>query len=98
LMERVLRQEKLQGVLEMAAAVCHEMNQPLQAISGYSQLLLMQISEDDPTYDKVNKIKDQVFRMAEITNKLMGITRYETRQYLGETRIIDIDKASGKEN
>ena len=33
-----LQKEKLQGVLEMAGAACHELNQPLQVVSGYNDL------------------------------------------------------------
>ena len=32
--EERLRRERLQGVIEMAGAACHELNQPLQALSG----------------------------------------------------------------
>jgi PAS domain S-box-containing protein len=35
--EQRIQEEKLKGVIEMAGAVCHELNQPLQAISGYSE-------------------------------------------------------------
>ncbi|MCK5339748.1 MAG: response regulator transcription factor, partial [Desulfobulbaceae bacterium] len=41
LQDRLKEREKLQGVLEMAGAVCHEINQPLQAVSGWSEILLM---------------------------------------------------------
>ncbi|BBO91451.1 PAS domain S-box protein [Desulfosarcina ovata] len=34
--------ERLQGALELAGAVCHDMNQPLMAITGYAELLLME--------------------------------------------------------
>ena len=94
LVERLFKEEKLRGVLEIAGAVCHELNQPLQVISGISELLLMENSEDNRQYNDIRKIRDQVFRMAEITNKLMGITRYTTKDYIGKTMIFDIDKAS----
>jgi C4-dicarboxylate-specific signal transduction histidine kinase len=29
--------EKLQAIIEMAGAVCHELNQPLQSIYGYCE-------------------------------------------------------------
>lgn len=87
-----LQCEKLQGVIEMAGAVCHELNQPLQCISGYSDLLMMEINENDSKYKKIESIKQQVDRMGEINRKFMGVTRYETREYL-EGKIIDIDKA-----
>jgi hypothetical protein len=38
------QKEKLQGVLETAGAVCHEMNQPLQAILGHTELSLADIA------------------------------------------------------
>lgn len=92
--EETLREsEKLQGVLEMAGAVCHEMNQPLMVISGYSELVSMNISRVDPLYEMISKISEQSYRLGEITRKLTGITTYETKEYL-ESKIIDIDKAA----
>ncbi len=89
----VCEREKLQGVLEMAGAVCHEMNQPLMAISGYSELLSMNHSGNLALDELIEKIKGQVCRLGEITHKLMGITKYETKDIL-ESRIIDIDRAA----
>jgi len=92
-----LKKEKLKGVVEMAGAVCHELNQPLQSISGFSELLMMEMEKDMPVYEKVSIIKNQVVRMGEITKKLMHITKYETKGYL-EDRIIDIEKSSKDDN
>ncbi len=86
--------ERLQIILETAGAVCHELNQPLMAISGYSELILMMISKDDPVYDKNLKILEQINRMGEITGKLMGITKYRTKSFGRGRTIIDIEKAS----
>ena len=92
--EGQLHRKKLEGVLEMAGAVCHEMNQPMQVILGNSDLLLMHIPENDQISDKITKIRDEIERIRTITSKLMSITRYETKDYIGESKIIDIDKAS----
>jgi hypothetical protein len=35
-----------------------------------------------------------VERMGTITQKLIGITRYETRDYVNGARIVDIEKSS----
>ncbi len=95
LQEKLSVKEKLQGALEMAGAVCHEMNQPLQGISGYSELLMSDMREDDPHYRIIQKIKQQTDRLGNITSKLMRITRYERKKYLDDrSHIIDIDKAS----
>lgn len=90
--EERLEREKLQSILEIAGAVCHELNQPMQAISGYSEMLMADISKDNPLYEDFKEIKRQIVRMANITKKLMRITRYETRDYIGGKRIIDIDR------
>ena len=42
-----MQKEKLEGVLETAGAVCHELNQPLQSLSGYAELVAMKAGEDD---------------------------------------------------
>lgn len=88
-----LQHEKLQGVLEITGAVCHELNQPFMAISGYAELLLMDMPDDNVFKDKIVKIKEQVDRMGKITRQLMNITKYETKEYL-DGKIIDIDRAA----
>ncbi len=89
-----LERERLQVSLQMAGAVCHEMNQPMQSISGYSESLLMNVKESDPLYVKIKKIIELTRRMGEITRKLTRITRYETKDYIEGIKIVDIDRAS----
>jgi PAS domain S-box-containing protein len=88
-----MQKEKLEGVLETAGAVCHELNQPLQAISGYTELMAMKLDGND-ALAYIEKITTQITRMRDITDKLQGVTRYETKDYAGDTKIIDIHKAS----
>jgi len=77
----------------MTGAVCHEINQPLMMLSGYSELLLQDIPENKPEYESAKTIFDQSQRIGIITNKLMKITQYKTKKYL-KRKIIDIDAAS----
>ncbi len=88
------RRGKIQGVLEMAGAVCHEMNQPLQAITGYLDLLMMEEDNHSPLYERLQLMKNQIDRMGLITRQLMRITTYETREYTQGTKIIDIEKSA----
>jgi len=88
-----MNKEKLEGVLETAGAVCHELNQPLQALSGYTELLAAKMVEDGAR-SYLDKITQQIERMRDITDKLQGVTRYETTDYAGNTRIIDIHQSS----
>jgi PAS domain S-box-containing protein len=86
--------EKLQGILEMAGAVCHEMNQPIQAVYLNFEELLRNMPENKPLYKGVNVIKEKIDKLASITRKLQRITRYETKEYILGTKIIDIEKSS----
>jgi DNA-binding response OmpR family regulator len=94
LQKELREKEKLQGVLEMAGAVCHELNQPLQSVIGFSELLLMDMKEDDAKYQTLIKIKSSIDRIGELTKKIMGITRYQSKSYLSKSWIIDIDGSS----
>ena len=89
-----IEHERLSGVLQMAGAVCHELNQPLMAILGYMDLIYTQNQMDETTAFATGRIGEQIEQIKKITRKLMHITQYKTKEYAGGERIIDIDLAS----
>ncbi len=89
-----LKKEKLHGVLEMAGAACHELNQPLQIVSGYFEMLLSDIPDDPLLIENLNTIGEHIEKMAQITQKIMKITKYRTKPYIRGSMIIDIDRSS----
>ncbi|UCD33007.1 MAG: hypothetical protein JSV38_03790, partial [Desulfobacterales bacterium] len=89
-----LEKEKLIGILEMAGAVCHELNQPLQSISIIFEIIMEDLSTNTEIHKYVDEIKQEIDRMGIMMKKLMHITKYETREYIRGQKIIDIDKAS----
>ena len=91
--EEKRHREKLEGVLEMAGTICHELNQPIQIVSGYVDLLSMDISEDSQTGKKLDEMKGQINRMGIVTKKLMSLKDYTTQDYIGIGKIIDIEKS-----
>jgi PAS domain S-box-containing protein len=88
--QELLKTEKLQSILEMAGAVCHELNQPLQVISGYIELITDTVNEDILLRKAFTNIVANINRIADITEKLSKITEYKTVQYLDDVNIIDI--------
>ncbi len=90
------KREKLQGVLEMAGAVCHELNQPLMTISGYCEMILSGLPDDDPLCSLITTIKDQSDRIGKLTYRIGRITKYKTKDYVSDGKIIDIEKASSQ--
>ncbi|MRR14671.1 sensor protein ResE, partial [archaeon] len=93
--EEMKYREKIQGVLEMAGAVCHELNQPLQVITSAAELLLTDEAACDMDHGLLGTIQDGVEKIGSLTQRIMKITGYEVKDYLGgKGRIIDIDKSS----
>jgi signal transduction histidine kinase len=92
--EERLHRERLEGVIEMAGAACHEFGQPLQTLFGCSHLLLKHVPEDSPLFGEITEVKQAVAELGQIVHKITHITRYETKEYVEGAKIIDIDKAS----
>ncbi len=88
------QKERLRGVLELAGAASHELNQPMQVVLGYADLLCKDLRPDDPVCHTLKEITVQIARMDQILKKIRAITRYETQEYVEGIRIIDIHKAS----
>ena len=93
--------EKQALVAELAGAAAHELNQPLTSIIGYAQLIQRQSSpnaEDPapPHLRAVGVILSEAERMAGIVKKIGKITRYETTDYVGSARIMDLDRAAAE--
>ena len=95
--EELREKEKLQTVLEMAGAVCHELNNPMQVVlMGCKKLLSDSLSNKKLNEKLFLHIEESIKQMAKITNNLSNITKYETKDYVAGTKIIDINEASKK--
>jgi signal transduction histidine kinase len=86
--------ERLKGVMELAGAACHELNQPMQVVMGYAQLLTEDVAPEEPLREHLEKIIAEIDRMSLVLRKIQSITRYETLDYIDGVKIIDIEKAS----
>ncbi len=89
-----LNREKVRAALATAGAATHELNQPLQIISGYCEILGEQMDRDDPNGHIIRKIEEQVIRMSEISKRMNKVIRYETKEYFNGMPILDIYKSS----
>jgi hypothetical protein len=88
-----LENARLRAATVTAAAVCHEMSQPLMAMTGFVSLLLAEGEEDAQTRELVQAVQDQAGRLGTITRKLMSLRSFETKRYAGDRQILDIDEA-----
>jgi DNA-binding response OmpR family regulator len=83
LLNKQLIESRAKQQLEQAGVLCHELNQPMQAVMGFSQLMLMdKLMKDSPHLKQANNIYQQVERMGEIIKRLMGVTRLNSQRYM----------------
>ena len=89
--EEKIKVEKLQSIIDVAATICHELNQPLHAILGYCELLM---SGDESDFNEIKQIlstiTQQIDRIKKITKKLTGITEYKQLKYSGDNKLSGI--------
>lgn len=95
--EELRGREKQALIAELAGAAAHELNQPLTSVIGYAQLLARLLEGNPALFKNVQIIISEAQRMAEIVRKVGSITKYETKSYVGEARILDLERASGPE-
>ncbi|MFC1829941.1 PAS domain S-box protein, partial [Thermodesulfobacteriota bacterium] len=72
ILQAQLRQaQKMEAIGTLAGGISHDFNNILQAISGYTQILLMEKSQDDPDYEKLTEIEKTVQRAGDLTRRLL---------------------------
>jgi signal transduction histidine kinase len=75
----LVQSERLASVGFLAAGVAHEINNPLNIISGYSELSHRRLTRDsDPqaikdTLETLQIVRDEAFRCKQITEKLLSL-------------------------
>jgi PAS domain S-box-containing protein len=73
--EQLYQSQKMEAVGLLAGGVAHDFNNILTAIIGYSHLILMKTTEDDPLWNYVGQIRDSAERAAELTQALLAFSR-----------------------
>ncbi|MCP4568324.1 MAG: GAF domain-containing protein [FCB group bacterium] len=98
--DKLIAQEKLSAVAELAVSVSHEVNNPLSIIVGNAQLIELEVAEMPPgVIDRIRAIVDGARRISLITHKLLKVDRLVTEDYLhdGSITMLNIHKSSGND-
>jgi PAS domain S-box-containing protein len=86
--------EKQALLAELAGTAAHELNQPLTSVMGYGELLIRRLPAGTPERNAAQVIMQEAERMANLVRRIGKITRYETKSYVGDQRILDLDRAA----
>ena len=80
--QQLVQASKLGAVGELAAIVAHEVNNPLTGILGFAELLLSELSEDDPRREEAEVIRAEAVRARTIIQSLLEFARPRPPQRL----------------
>lgn len=86
-----IRKERLDAITEIATTIAHEINNPLTAVLGNVQLLLMKRNDlDEELKKKLKVIEESALRIKDVTQKLISITQERVTEYINGTKMIDL--------
>ena len=66
---------KMEAIGRLAGGISHDFNNLLQVINGYCQILLLDVTRDDPQHANLKAIQDAGFRAAELVKQLLLFSR-----------------------
>ena len=89
-----LAKEKLLSVLELAGAVGHELNNPLQVVLMCTEKLAPASDDNQRQSRLYSLLKNNIEKMRKTIQKFENITQYATKDYVDGKKIINIDTAS----
>lgn len=88
-MEDRLRQaHKMEALGQLAGGISHDFNNILQAIQGYTDIVLMKINEDDALHQNLNEIRKASIRATNLTHQLLMFSRRQPVEMVS----LDINK------
>ena len=88
LKEQLLQSQKMEVVGRLAGGVAHDFNNLLTAITGYSELVLNFMDEDNPLRQDVAEIRKAGDRAASLTRQLLAFSRKQVLQ----PKVLDLNK------
>jgi two-component system cell cycle sensor histidine kinase/response regulator CckA len=72
--------QRLEAIGRLAGGVAHDFNNNLTAISGFANLVLMGLDEDDRRRDNLREVQKAVERASALTRQLLAFSRRQVLQ------------------
>jgi two-component system cell cycle sensor histidine kinase/response regulator CckA len=73
--EQLTQSQKMEAIGTLTGGIAHDFNNLLQAINGYSDILLLRKTKDDPDFSNLTAIKNAGERAAALVRQLLMFSR-----------------------
>jgi len=85
---QLLQAQKMEAIGRLAGGVAHDFNNILGVITGYSEMLEMNLPAEGPGHGRLEQIKKAAARAAALTRQLLAFSRKEVIQ----PRVLDLNE------
>ncbi|HDM76625.1 MAG TPA: response regulator [Deltaproteobacteria bacterium] len=80
--EALLRHsQKMQAIGSLTGSIAHDFNNLIQVILGFSQLLLLNVPQENPQYEKIREIESAAQKARNLTRQLLTFSRKTNTEY-----------------
>ncbi len=85
--DQLAQAQKMEAVGLLAGGIAHDFNNLLSAIMGYSEIMMLDLGNDEPLHQCAEEIMKAADQGASLTNKLLAFSRKQILQ----PRVIDLN-------
>ena len=90
------RSRWLAGIGETTIALEHEINNPLSALLGHAELLVMEGGMSEDQLEQLRIIQEQAARIAQVVRRLAKLKNPQSVEYIAGALMIDLSPRTGR--
>ena len=90
------RSRWLAGIGETTIALEHEINNPLSALLGHAELLMMDRGLSEEHHEQLRIIQEQAARIAQVVRRLAKLKNPQSVEYLAGSLMLDLSSRAGR--